>query len=119
MAHILAIANRKGGSAKTITTLNLAGALAQAGYATLVIDLDPQASLTRGLNIPEGEVRLSDVLVRGGEGFDDLIQPTCFDNLFAIPADSDLNGIESGLREVAGRELRLRRCLGKYLTRQL
>jgi chromosome partitioning protein len=34
-----------------------------------------------------------------------------------IPADPDLNGIETGLREVPGRELRLRRCLSKFLTR--
>lgn len=118
MARIIAIANRKGGSGKTITAINLAGALVEAGHPTLAIDLDPQGSLTRGLGVAEGQPRFSEVLVHGGEGFSDLIQATHVPNLFVIPADGDLNGIETGLREVPGRELRLRRCLTKFLARQ-
>lgn len=118
MALTIAIANRKGGSAKTVTTINLAGALAEAGHSTLAIDLDPQGSLTRGLGVAEGNPQLSEVLIRGGEGFTDLIQPTHVPGLSVIPADGDLNGIETGLREVPGRELRLRRCMTKYLERQ-
>jgi len=44
---IVAVAGRKGGSGKTTTTLNLAGALAERGQRVLMVDLDPQASLTR------------------------------------------------------------------------
>jgi len=44
---IVAVAGRKGGSGKTTTTLNLAGALAEQGQRVLMVDLDPQASLTR------------------------------------------------------------------------
>lgn len=118
MNRIIAIVNRKGGSGKTVTTFNLAGALTEAGKKVLTIDLDPQASLTKGWGLAPGEVTLSEVLVQGGEQFEDLVQPTDFDNLWAIPADPDLNAIESGLREVPGRELRLRRAFRKFFNRQ-
>lgn len=117
MAHVIAIANRKGGSGKTVTAFNLAGAFAEADTPVLVIDLDPQGSLTKGLSIALGNPTLSEVLIRGGEGFTDLIQVTPIPNMYIIPADADLNGIETGLREVPGRELRLRRCLSKYMTK--
>jgi len=118
VARIIAIANRKGGSGKTVTAINLAGALVEAGHQTLAVDLDPQGSLTRGLGVGQSTPRFSEVLVRGGEGFSDLIQATHIPNLFVIPADADLNGIETGLREVPGRELRLRRCLTKFMSRR-
>lgn len=117
MPRIIAIVNRKGGSGKTVTAFNLAGALVEASLAVLAIDLDPQGSLTKGLDVTPGNPALSEVLIRGGEGFSDLIQITHIPNLCMIPADPDLNGIETGLREVPGRELRLRRCLSKFLTR--
>jgi len=117
LPRIIAIVNRKGGSGKTVTAFNLAGALVEASLAVLAIDLDPQGSLTKGLDVTPGNPALSEVLIRGGEGFSDLIQITHIPNLCMIPADPDLNGIETGLREVPGRELRLRRCLSKFLTR--
>ncbi len=52
MSYIIAIANQKGGVAKTTTTVSLAGALAMQGNSVLAIDLDAQADLTLsfGLN---------------------------------------------------------------------
>jgi len=52
---IIAIAGRKGGSGKTTSSLNLAGALAERGRRVLLVDLDPQASLTRLLLGDEAE----------------------------------------------------------------
>jgi len=116
--RVIAIVNRKGGSGKTVTVFNLAGAFAEAGKTVLTIDLDPQGSLSKGLKLHPTNPPLSQVLIKGGEGFDSLIQPTNIENLFVIPADRDLNAIETGLREIPGRELRLRRCFKKFLTRK-
>ncbi len=47
MTRIIAVAGRKGGAGKTTTALNLAGVLVERGLRVLLVDLDPQASLTR------------------------------------------------------------------------
>lgn len=51
MAFIIAVANLKGGVAKTTTTASLAGALNQLGYRVLAVDLDAQSNLTTGLGV--------------------------------------------------------------------
>lgn len=57
-AKIIAVANQKGGVAKTTTTFNLAAVKAMQGKRVLMIDLDPQASLTIACGIEPGEDRL-------------------------------------------------------------
>src|SRR5258706_13943554 len=52
--HIIAVANQKGGVAKTTSTLNLAAALGKNGYKVLVVDLDPQGGLAVSLGIDPG-----------------------------------------------------------------
>ena len=55
MTTIVAIANEKGGVAKTTSTLSLGAALAELGHKILLIDLDPQANLTLALGYEPGE----------------------------------------------------------------
>lgn len=63
MAHVIAIANRKGGVGKTTTALNLGSVLAARGHRVLLVDLDSQQSLAQSLRVPIPKPGLADVLV--------------------------------------------------------
>lgn len=97
----IAVANFKGGSAKTTTTLYLAQYLALRGYRVLALDLDPQASLTTMLGVqPEFEVKENET-VYGAIRYDDKRRPlrecarrTYFDGLDLIPANLELMEFE-------------------------
>lgn len=115
MTRIICFVNRKGGSGKTTTTFNLAGALAEQGRRVLVIDLDPQGSFSRSLGINGDGPKLSAVLMAPSEEFAGLVQPTSVENLFLLPADPDLKIIELRYGELAGHHNRLRSCLTKFL----
>jgi chromosome partitioning protein len=57
--NVIAVANEKGGVAKTTTTISLGGAFVEAGEEVLLIDLDPQANLTLGLGVSPAKLRRS------------------------------------------------------------
>ena len=65
MSYIIAVANQKGGVAKTTTAVSLGGALVKNGYQVLLIDLDPQADLTLGMGLTPRLIRgsIADVLL--------------------------------------------------------
>lgn len=111
MARIIAVANQKGGVAKTTTVASLGAALAELGQKVLVVDLDPQACLTFSLGLdPETlDMSLHDVLLeRVGAGM--VVRPTD-DGMDLLPATIDLAGTEAHLLTRTGREHALRLAL--------
>ena len=111
--HVLAVANQKGGVAKTTTVASLGAAMVESGKRVLLVDLDPQGCLTFSLGqdpdklpVSVHEVLLGDVepsaaVVQTGEG------------MSLLPANIDLAGAEAMLLMRAGREYALKRALAK------
>ena len=127
--QIIAVANQKGGVGKTTTCANLGIGLAQAGKKVLLVDSDPQASLTISLGNPQPDklpFTLSDAMgrilmdepLRPGEGI--LHHPEGVD---LMPADIQLSGMEVSLVNAMSRETILRQYLdtlkGQYSSNNL
>lgn len=103
MARILALANQKGGVGKTTTAINLGAALAARGRRVLLVDVDPQASLTDALGIDASALSKSiyDVLL-GEVSLESILQPAA--GLTVAPATIDLAAAEMQLISEVGRE---------------
>jgi chromosome partitioning protein len=110
----LTIANHKGGVGKTATCHNVSVILAkQYNLKVLMVDLDPQASLTQSCGITETEHSLADVLGNSNPGTLPLeaIVHELSENLYLVPSDIDLTLTELGMTNRIGRENVLRRAI--------
>lgn len=116
-ATIIALSNQKGGVTKTTTCANLGVGLAQEGKKALLIDLDPQASLTISLGYPQPDklpVTISDLMSRVVT--DKPISPADAilhhaEGIDLIPASIELSGMEASLVNTMSRETVLRQVL--------
>lgn len=110
MARTIAIANQKGGVAKTTSSVALGAAMAESGARVLLVDLDPQASLSYSLGLdPDGlDNTVHDVLV-GRVPIGKTIHQ--LDEADVVPSNIDLAGAEAYLLTRTGREYALKLAL--------
>lgn len=113
MTRVLAVANQKGGVAKTTTVASLGAAMAEKGKRVLLIDLDPQGCLTFSLGQDPDKLPVSvhEVLLGEVEPGAALVDTT--EGMTLLPANIDLAGAEAMLLMRAGREYALKRALAK------
>lgn len=122
-AKTIALANQKGGVSKTTTTANLGIGLANAGKKVLLIDLDPQASLTISLGYPKPEelpYTITDLMIRNItnkpiNAKDAILHHE--EGVDLIPSSIELSGMEASLVNVMSRETVLRQVLDDTGTR--
>ncbi len=112
MPYIIAIANAKGGVAKTTTTLSLGATLAESGKSVLLIDLDPHAnlSISLGLRPPALDRTVADVLL-GGDTLTHVAYATAQEGMQLVPSNHDLQQAESHLHVREDYELILSQAL--------
>jgi len=104
MTTTLAIANQKGGVAKTTTVASLGAALVELGHSVLLVDLDPQACLTFSLGIDPEDLELSvhHVLTKGLDAAEVILATE--DGVDLLPATIELARAEADLLTRTGRE---------------
>ena len=108
MAQVITIANRKGGVGKTTTTLNLAYSLKELGKKVLIIDLDPQANLTRCFDVGNSENiktvghLLTAELEEESYSVEEYI--LSYDEMDIIPSSIFLSAVETQMRSETGSE---------------
>jgi chromosome partitioning protein len=109
---VYAIANQKGGVGKTTTAVNVGACIAEAGYGTLVVDVDPQANATVGLGVPRTQSPGLYEVLSGRAAAADAVIDTSVAGLSVLPAGVGLAGANVELPRMEGFEKCLRERLG-------
>ena len=116
-ARVVAVCNQKGGVGKTTTTINLGAALAEHGRRVLLVDLDPQGSLSVGMGMDAHNLERSiyDVLL-GGTHVTEVLERTEVENMDLVPSNIVLSAAELQLVNEVAREQTLARSIAPVLS---
>jgi chromosome partitioning protein len=119
LGTIYAVANQKGGVGKTTTAVNVAASVAEAGFETLLADLDPQCNATVALGLPKDASPNAYDCLSEGLALCDAAAETGIERLSAVPSTPELAGASVELPRIPGSETRLRDALGDVRERFL
>jgi chromosome partitioning protein len=114
---VYAIANQKGGVGKTTTAVNVGACIAEAGYGTLLVDVDPQANATVGLGIARTQAPGLYEVLTGEATAEQALTDSSVPGLQVLPAGAGLAGANVELPRTEGFEGRLRECLAPVRDR--
>jgi chromosome partitioning protein len=116
-ARVVAVCNQKGGVGKTTTAINLAAGLAELGRRVLLVDLDPQGSLSVGLGLDAHNLEASvyDTLL-GSAHITDVLERTAMENVDLVPSNIVLSAAELQLVNEVAREQTLSRAIAPVLS---